>query len=186
MEARGGAPTPQSRLPKWSKDSESLRRPMSSTTITDLGSRCSMAATRYSQARTSSMAEPRENLCWSTPHWEGKGRGARNVVRRLSDHSIAVRHARCAPIPPTADPKPKPTGPPIAQPSAPPSAPPPEATPSWVSSYSSSPHASNAELPISSAKNDLPEPLGPVKCNVQSAHVARGALPVYDSRARLT
>eukprot|EP00966_Prymnesium_polylepis_P169775 3925132-Prymnesium_polylepis.2 len=156
---------------------------MSSTTITAAGSRSSSCATRYSHALTSSTPELRENLCCSTPHCEGNGRGARNVD--VPSVACAMLHAAFAPAAPAVQPTPMPTGPRAAE-RAPRATHAVLASPSWSLPKGSSSQVSNAALPTSSARNDLPEPLGPVKCRTQSLHVARAARPVYDSKASRT
>ena len=48
------------------------------------------------------------------------------------------------------------------------------------------PPGGKAAVAISSARNVLPEPLGPVKCSVQSSHVARGWRPEYFCKMGVT
>ena len=103
---------------------------MSSTTNTDVGSRSSSRATRYSHCATSSADEPRANLCWSTPHCDGKGVGARKVDESVGETASAACHARRVVNAPTAEPRPAVIGRPTAKPKAPPSAPPVAPTPS--------------------------------------------------------
>eukprot|EP00965_Chrysotila_dentata_P262194 6214498-Pleurochrysis_carterae.AAC.2 len=61
------------------------------------------------------------------------------------------------------------------------SAQPAPASPSCALGYGSSSQGSKAASAISCAKNDFPDPEGPVKCSTQSTQVDRCARPVYDS-----
>lgn len=47
----------------------------------------------------------------------------------------------------------------------------------YAPGYASSSQPSNAASAMISARNDLPEPDGPVKCTTQLLHVERGARP---------
>mmetsp|Transcript_10448 Transcript_10448/g.34658 ORF Transcript_10448/g.34658 Transcript_10448/m.34658 type:complete len:233 (+) Transcript_10448:655-1353(+) len=182
-------PTPQSSLPSRSKAAASARRPTSSRTMTAAGSRSSWCATACSNASTSLRPDPRENLCSRTPHWPGKGAEARkercHAGSTEGSTSCARSTAEAATAAPAAQPSVAPSGP-SARPRLPSSAHEVEASPSWARGYRSSSHSSKAALAMISARNDLPEPDGPVKCSTQSAHVARGARPTYDSSARRT